>query len=145
MKLLSAIYSAAAIVGAVTADDGSERVDYVPSLGSLTTQSTSYKSTPNSLDSPHVLGINPAVFEWWWFDGRAHWTVRACVCVAMVGTGTQMPCKDQDKYGGGLDCHGRGIASKRANRARGQPILRIRAGLPPGSGRALCNSGSKSE
>lgn len=52
-------------------DDGGERTDIVSPLGTLISQGTSFTSTENSLDSPHVLGISPAVYEWWWFDAES--------------------------------------------------------------------------
>ena len=52
-------------------DDGGERTTTVSPLGTLFSQGTSFTSTTNSLDSPHVNGISPNVFEWWWFDAES--------------------------------------------------------------------------
>lgn len=68
---LAAITALAAPQSSGSRIDGGERTDTVSPLGTLLSQNTSFTSTENSLDAPHVQGISPTVFEWWWFDAES--------------------------------------------------------------------------
>lgn len=74
LLLLFAAVAAAAVAAPKSfqpRSDGGERTDTVYPLGSLISQGTDYISSANSLDAPHVHGISPLNYEWWWFDAES--------------------------------------------------------------------------
>lgn len=83
----------AAIVPPLTSprDDGGQRTDIVYPLGTLISQSTSYTSTENSLDAPHVIGISPTVYEWWWFDAESPDLDTSIVIVFFTASAVAFP------------------------------------------------------